>query len=195
MRRLLQIVLLATIAISLLWVGCAHEPDSSNETIKEISLSPSSNLTDQQTKFLLDAVNNYLMVKDALASDNNMETDEASQELIKSLNTLKENITSDTIADQVLIAGIEKSLTAAGDIVGIKDETCEVKRLYFKTLSDGMYTLIKETDLKDIHLYRQYCPMAFNDEGAYWLSKEENIENPYFGKKMLECGEITEIIK
>lgn len=195
MRRLLQIVLLATIAISLLWVGCAHEPDSSNETIKEISLSPSSNLTDQQTKFLLDAVNNYLMVKDALASDNNMETDEASQELIISLNTLKENIISDTTADQVLIADIEKSLTAAGNIIEVKDETCEVKRLYFKTLSDGMYTLIKKANLKDIHLYRQYCPMAFNDEGAYWLSKEENIENPYFGKKMLECGEITEIIK
>ena len=35
--------------------------------------------------------------------------------------------------------------------------------------------------------------MAFNNEGAYWLSKNENILNPYFGEKMLTCGYTQEI--
>ena len=30
-----------------------------------------------------------------------------------------------------------------------------------------------------------YCPMA----DANWLQKEDAIINPYFGKKMLNCGE------
>ena len=30
--------------------------------------------------------------------------------------------------------------------------------------------------------------MAFNNEGAYWLSDAEQIRNPYFGDKMLTCG-------
>jgi hypothetical protein len=34
--------------------------------------------------------------------------------------------------------------------------------------------------------------MAFDDKGAYWLSAESEIKNPYFGKKMLECGEVTD---
>ncbi|NJN26228.1 MAG: DUF3347 domain-containing protein [Cyclobacteriaceae bacterium] len=36
--------------------------------------------------------------------------------------------------------------------------------------------------------------MAFNDEGAFWLSKEEEIYNPYFGDKMLKCGRMEEKI-
>lgn len=39
-------------------------------------------------------------------------------------------------------------------------------------------------------LYRAYCPMAFDDKGAYWLQADRPILNPYFGASMLRCGEI-----
>jgi hypothetical protein len=38
-----------------------------------------------------------------------------------------------------------------------------------------------------------HCPMAFED-GADWLQRGAEIENPYFGEKMFRCGEITELI-
>lgn len=37
-----------------------------------------------------------------------------------------------------------------------------------------------------------FCPMAFGNEGAYWLQTSEQIANPYFGAAMLRCGEIRE---
>jgi Cu(I)/Ag(I) efflux system membrane fusion protein len=37
-----------------------------------------------------------------------------------------------------------------------------------------------------------FCPMAFGNKGAYWLQTEKKIRNPYFGTKMLGCGEIKE---
>ncbi len=40
--------------------------------------------------------------------------------------------------------------------------------------------------------YLAYCPMAFNDKGAYWLQTDKQISNPYFGASMLRCGEIKE---
>ncbi len=43
-------------------------------------------------------------------------------------------------------------------------------------------------------LYKQHCPMAFNDTGADWLSEEKAILNPYFGSSMLRCGGVTEVI-
>jgi len=43
-----------------------------------------------------------------------------------------------------------------------------------------------------VKLYRQYCPMAFQNKGAYWLSSEKKIMNPYFGDKMLHCGVVKE---
>ncbi|UCS91527.1 DUF3347 domain-containing protein [Echinicola marina] len=39
-------------------------------------------------------------------------------------------------------------------------------------------------------VYKQYCPMAFNNKGGYWLSDVKEIRNPYFGDKMLKCGRV-----
>jgi Cu(I)/Ag(I) efflux system membrane fusion protein len=36
----------------------------------------------------------------------------------------------------------------------------------------------------------QFCPMAFNNSGARWLSASETIENPYLPETMLGCGEV-----
>ncbi|MBL4663973.1 MAG: DUF3347 domain-containing protein [Flavobacteriaceae bacterium] len=44
-------------------------------------------------------------------------------------------------------------------------------------------------------IYKQYCPMAFDFEGAFWLSNSKQISNPYFGDKMLRCGKVDSEIK
>ena len=44
-------------------------------------------------------------------------------------------------------------------------------------------------------LYVQFCPMANNDKGATWISREEEIINPYFGDVMLNCGNVEEVIE
>ena len=41
----------------------------------------------------------------------------------------------------------------------------------------------------------EFCPMADNNNGAYWLSKEEKVINPYFGSAMLTCGEVKQVIE
>lgn len=43
-------------------------------------------------------------------------------------------------------------------------------------------------------LYVDYCPMANNNKGAYWLSQTKEIKNPYLGKKMPKCGELKKEI-
>ena len=41
-------------------------------------------------------------------------------------------------------------------------------------------------------LYEVYCPMAFDNQGAYWLQADQQVKNPYFGASMLSCGEVTQ---
>jgi len=36
--------------------------------------------------------------------------------------------------------------------------------------------------------------MAFDNKGAYWLSNEAAIRNPYFGDEMLECGKVEDSV-
>ena len=43
----------------------------------------------------------------------------------------------------------------------------------------------------DQTVFKAHCPMAFKDQGADWLQSGNDILNPYFGAKMLKCGEIS----
>jgi hypothetical protein len=41
-------------------------------------------------------------------------------------------------------------------------------------------------------IYKQYCPMAFENEGAFWIADVKDINNPYFGERMAHCGKTVE---
>lgn len=87
-------------------------------------------------------------------------------------------------------SGIESSLKeiqANADI--------ESQRKAFSSLSDNMYKSIKAFGLGGANAFYEFCPMAFNNEGAYWISEAAEIRNPYFGDKMLTCGEVKEKLK
>lgn len=71
----------------------------------------------------------------------------------------------------------------------------EEQRKHFEILSDNLIQAIEYFGVVENTFYRQYCPMAFGDQGAYWLSSEKEIRNPYFGNKMLTCGEVKETYK
>lgn len=70
----------------------------------------------------------------------------------------------------------------------------EAQREVFQYLTEGMIHLVKGKFSGD-DIYVQYCPMAFNGNGAYWLSNEKEIRNPYFGEKMMSCGEVKEVLE
>ncbi|HMG89346.1 MAG TPA: DUF3347 domain-containing protein [Chryseolinea sp.] len=80
-----------------------------------------------------------------------------------------------------------KEIISASDI--------EAQRKSFSALSDSFYKSIKAFGLGGSTVYYEFCPMAFNNEGAYWISDAEQIRNPYFGDQMLTCGSVKEKLK
>ena len=76
-----------------------------------------------------------------------------------------------------------------------KSSDIEMQREAFSTLSDNLYKSIKAFGLGGKEAFYEFCPMAFNNEGAYWLSDSEKIRNPYFGDKMLSCGMVKEKLR
>ncbi|MEZ4848215.1 MAG: efflux RND transporter periplasmic adaptor subunit [Bacteroidia bacterium] len=71
----------------------------------------------------------------------------------------------------------------------------EQQRLAYADFSDALYQAIKMFGTVGETIYYQFCPMAKNDKGAYWLSSTKEIKNPYFGDAMLTCGENKEVIQ
>ena len=71
----------------------------------------------------------------------------------------------------------------------------KIQRKAFALFNAAFYKSIKQFGLSDVITYYQYCPMAIDDKGAYWLSEIKEISNPYFGDKMLRCGETRETLE
>ena len=76
-----------------------------------------------------------------------------------------------------------------------KSKDIEKQRHEYIQFNLAFYESIKMFGLENTTTYFQYCPMANDDKGAYWLSSTKDILNPYFGDVMLTCGETKETIK
>ena len=67
-------------------------------------------------------------------------------------------------------------------------------RLNFSELYTPIYKLMIAYGMGEETVYVQECPMAFDFGGAKWFSMEDDIENPYFGDDMLNCGSNIEVV-
>lgn len=67
------------------------------------------------------------------------------------------------------------------------------QRTAFVDLTTAVEKLI-DTQVTEGVVYKQYCPMAFDGKGGYWLSDQKMIRNPYYGDKMLKCGRVEKEI-
>jgi Cu(I)/Ag(I) efflux system membrane fusion protein len=87
---------------------------------------------------------------------------------------------------------LEKEIKSSAKFIS---ETSDIKvqRDHFKHLSSHIINTVQRFGVKE-KVYIEFCPMADNDNGAYWLSKEEQILNPYFGDAMPKCGSVKQII-
>ena len=153
--------------------------------------APSSSLSDTATTELLNLVNSYYNLKDALVASDAAKTDAAAGKLMADAEGFKQ-----VLANQASAATLQPQLdiieSGSETIVNTNADSLEAKRAHFLKVSDAMYALLKGANLKNGGVYQQYCPMAFNDQGGHWLSAESDIMNPYLPKKMLHCGEVKD---
>lgn len=118
-------------------------------------------------------LNNYLHVKNALVSSDSKAASEAASSLYQSIKN-----ESDFTQKTILLQAAEK-LNKAG--------TIEKQRAALDQVSVHLWKLVDSDKKLNETVYYQYCPM----KKAYWLSKEKEIKNPYYGSSMLTCGKVT----
>jgi len=95
---------------------------------------------------------------------------------------------------------LEKAIKDAGmDIKNMepmaKAADVKAKRAQLSSLSVELASVFKKAKIESGVVYKQFCPMANDGNGGYWLASESPIKNPYYGKNMLSCGSVEEEIK
>lgn len=134
---------------------------------------------------------NYLSIKNALVNSNVKESSKNSKLLIESL----EKVDMKLVKGESHLYWMTQMKSIAENTKGIIEATSiSDQRDFFNSLSNTVITTTKSFGVEQDTFYVQFCPMAGNDKGAYWLSKDTEIKNPYFGDEMLTCGSVKETI-
>ncbi|MFT6415655.1 MAG: hypothetical protein ACJARZ_000993 [Dokdonia sp.] len=76
-----------------------------------------------------------------------------------------------------------------------KSTDIQKQRALFERISAAMEVEIAKQKITSGTIYKQYCPMAFDGKGGYWLSDSKEVRNPYYGDKMLTCGVVETALK
>ena len=135
--------------------------------------------------------NDYVILKDALVKDDSDISKKAANDMLISLGKIDMDLLTDKNAFNhwmSIAKGIEVSANSIAGTTQIKEQ-----RNNFKGLS-AQLTLAVQLFGIDQKVFKQFCPMADNNKGAYWLSLENEIRNPYFGAAMHKCGSVEKVI-
>ncbi len=141
------------------------------------------------------AMGAYYQLSAALVRGDTMGADMAAAALKYHLDSLPVARTGLDSSRAAQLAGQAGGVSAELDGMLLEKNGLDGRRLAFQMVSDQLYDLLRVTPLKNAVIFRQYCPMAFDNKGAHWLSDKTEIVNPYFGDEMLHCGAVTDTLK
>ena len=118
---------------------------------------------------------NYLEIKMALSNDDAGTVKDVAREMAKSFS-----------AEREAMKEIAQNMADTDDI--------EEQRNLFAQFTEKAGPMFEDA-LSAGAIYKKFCPMAFNNKGAYWYSAVKEVTNPYYGKEMPNCGAVSKTIK
>ncbi len=153
---------------------------------------PKPSISDDFRIQLAKVFEGYFKVQQALSDD----------DVQLAVGSAKETLDSLKAVDMKLLAGRDHDswVAAAAELDQILTESSgngDIKsfRESFHLLSQQMAKVAKHFgSTSQGPFYILNCPMAFDNTGADWLQDSKETRNPYFGKMMLQCGDVKEVI-
>lgn len=182
-------------------VACNNQTETQEETVHDdgsthametdtrTTVSTDPNFTIESAahqQLLRNFYTEYLNLKEGLVAADNQRTDRAAKEMRSIITDPSFNELEGEAHDHIARMG--------RDVIRMVEHSdVEEQRNYLNSLSTSLFTMLKAGDIQT-EAYLQHCPMAFDNQGAYWVSDKEEIRNPYYGDRMLKCGSVRETL-
>jgi hypothetical protein len=192
MKRIFLVLILVIVAAAayFLFIRKSDKPGPPEEKQKPVAIGQHTSTFTQSYSELIAA---YIGLKDALVASDTAKASAAALKLAVASDSLKVNeIQGDTSNIIKETAGTYTSMitSSAKGLAG--ESSLAEMRKEFEMIADNLWQLTRVVKYDGQKLFWQYCPMAFNNRGAYWISSERQVRNPYFGDEMLECGKVAD---
>lgn len=171
------------------------ESKSDNSESPKLSL-PVSQHSEAFNKSIASILNSYYKMTEGFVNWDTAVINKSGNELKFSLENLDlEELKKDTTG--IYESAFDPLANAKTEVSAIvADPSIAEKRGSLNILSDNLRLLLTAIKYNGAELYWQECPMAFGDDrSGNWISKSEEVRNPYLGTKdpkygstMLNCG-------
>jgi Cu(I)/Ag(I) efflux system membrane fusion protein len=147
-------------------------------------------VTDEVMEFMEKVLVHYYAIQQSLAGDNLSDT----QSSVKGLNQLLQSFQNGHV-QLVHEAAFQwkKVYTQMQETTTHHQHwnSIDEVRMAFKNLSQAFLNYENLFGhFSESTAYEVFCPLAFDNSGASWLSQKNEVLNPYFGASMLKCGEV-----
>lgn len=195
-KQVKNVMVLATIVGSLSLVSCRetneektapaeqnemHQEDMDHDMDGDNTMMEDQDREMTMVKFKDDKTaevyNHYIAIKSALVKTNATMAQDHARMMIGAIE--------DTEVNAEMVSAV-RNISTSNDV--------NKQREAFSQLTAAMETML-DGAIESGEIYKQYCPMAFEGKGDYWYSNSKEIQNPYFGDKMLKCGRVEATIK
>jgi hypothetical protein len=133
-----------------------------------------------------------LHIKNALVNNSGNEAADKGKEMAVALGKIDKSLL--TTDQKRVYNDIDDDLKENAEHISKNSGDIEHQREHFSMMSDDVYYLVKAFGGGQL-LYLDHCPMANDQKGAIWLSETKEVKNPYFGGKMNDCVNVTEVKK
>jgi len=137
-------------------------------TIPEMKME----LSQETQKAIEKSLKPYLDMKDAFVEGNIAGVSASAKTTLEQLQSVAESDLGKM--EQSHISKIKRMLIAINEADNIKNQ-----RNHFVVLNQNMVPLVMNIKNIDLQILIQKCPMANNNKGAFWLSANKEIRNPY----------------
>ncbi|MFH1994621.1 MAG: efflux RND transporter periplasmic adaptor subunit, partial [Nitrospinota bacterium] len=155
---------------------------------RENVIGTGSDIGAEDAGVLASSLRYYISASKALSEDNGHV---AAENLKRFEGEIEKIITARSLAGAE--GGIGQEMKRLTNSLSDIDHNLDSLRKRFAHISGVMREIINKHGYRgDLKLYLIFCPEAFNNQGGYWLNDSADINNPYFGSKMLTCGEVKE---
>lgn len=190
----LQFSLKFLFVVGLFAVSCSEGDKTAPEQQKDqpLNVSKNSGAFVQSYDLLLSS---YYSLKDALVASDSIKANMAASQLLVNADSLKLDEVKGDTSGMIRETARTFTTTIHSSAEALQKESgLEEKRKDFEMITDALWSLTRTVKYDGAKVYYNFCPMAFNNKGAYWMSNSSKIKNPYFGEKMLECGSVEDSV-
>lgn len=154
-----------------------HDNDYVSSTERDIKESSQKNTA------LSPIIDAYIQIKNGLVADSKEDAAKGGEVMLSAFSNFDmSKLSGETHKEYMEIYESAKEQTEH-----IVKSHIDHQREHFETLSTDINDLIALLGTEKT-MYYNFCPMANNNKGAYWLSEVKDIKNPFFGAKMMKCG-------